>query len=71
MAGPMRLLNASRRTTDERLLWSRDIRFVHQLADAAPGSRILDLGSGAVLIGPAEGLTDAVADEVAEYWCDP
>ena len=44
---------------------------MHQLADAAPGSRILDLGSGAVLIGPADGLTDAVADEVAEDWGDP
>ena len=44
---------------------------MHQLADAAPGSRILDLDSGSVLIGPADGLTEAVADEVAEEWGDP
>jgi EAL domain-containing protein (putative c-di-GMP-specific phosphodiesterase class I) len=71
MAGPMRLLTASRRTTDERLLWSRDIRFVHQLAEAVQGSRVLELDSGAVLIGPAHTLTEAIADDVAEDWGDP
>jgi EAL domain-containing protein (putative c-di-GMP-specific phosphodiesterase class I) len=53
------------------LLWSRDVRFVRQLADAAPGARMLDLGSGAVLIGPADVLTEGISGEVAEDWGDP
>jgi EAL domain-containing protein (putative c-di-GMP-specific phosphodiesterase class I) len=50
---------------DERLLWSRDIRFVRRLALTVVGSRLLDLDTGTVLIAPAESLTDAAAAEVA------
>ncbi len=62
----MRLFAPPRRSTDERLLWSRDIRFVRWLAAEVDGSRVLELDSGAVLIAAASGLTDAIADDVAE-----
>src|SRR4029079_14907651 len=45
--------------------------YVHQLADAVPGSRVLELDSGAVLIGPADTVTEGIANEVAEDWGDP
>ena len=47
-------------------MWSRDIRFVRWLAAEVEGSRVLELDSGAVLIAAASGLTDAIADDVAE-----
>jgi EAL domain-containing protein (putative c-di-GMP-specific phosphodiesterase class I) len=62
----LRLFASPRRQLEERLLWSRDIRFVHWLASVAPGSRVLELDSGAVLIGPASTLTEPLAREVAE-----
>ena len=61
----MRLTIGSKRRADERLLWSRDIRFVHRLADVVPGARVLELDSGAVLIAAAGDLTELVADRVA------
>lgn len=51
--------------TDERLLWSRDIRFAHRLVATVPGCRTYELDSGIVVIGPADTLTDARAAEVA------
>lgn len=66
----MRLSIGSRRPTDERLLWSRDIRFVHNLAAEVPGARALELDSGAVLIASAVDLTEALADDVASEWHD-
>lgn len=62
----MRLLSPSRHAPDERLLWSRDIRFVHRLAEAIPFGRVLDLDAGTVLIAPAGVLTDALAARIAE-----
>lgn len=62
----MRLFTNQRRPTDERLLWSRDIRYVRCLAAEVPDSRILELDSGAVLIASAASLTEALAVEVAE-----
>ena len=53
------------RPTDESLLWSRDIRFVHRLAETINGGRLLELESGICLIAPAAVLTDARATEVA------
>ena len=53
------------RPTDESLLWSRDIRFVHRLAETLNGGRLLELESGICLIAPAAVLTDARATEVA------
>ena len=62
----MRFLAGTRRGTgDERLLWSRDLRFVHRLASALPGARMYELDAGIVVIGPADELTDAFAAEVA------
>lgn len=61
----MRLFAAPRRSTEERLLWSRDIRFVRRLAAEVAGSRVLELDSGAVLIADAAVLTDRIAGEVA------
>ena len=56
----LRLSLGPRRGSDERLLWSRDIRFVHSLATEVPGARALELDSGAVLIA-AGGRPDRVA----------
>ena len=58
----MRLPTFSR-TADERLLWSRDIRFVHKLAVRVPTARQLELDSGSCLIAPAADLSDAVTAE--------
>jgi EAL domain-containing protein (putative c-di-GMP-specific phosphodiesterase class I) len=60
----LRFLNP-RRAPEERLVWSRDIRFVHKLAAAIPNARQLDLDSGSCLIGPAAELNDAMTAEVA------
>lgn len=62
----MRFLSTPRRTVDERLLWSRDIRFVRRLAAYVEGGRLLELDTGIVLIGPVQNLTDAAVAEVAE-----
>ena len=61
----MRLPGAKRAANEERLLWSRDLRFVHRLAAALPGARTYELDAGIVVIGPADELTDAFAAEVA------
>ena len=62
----VRFLTQPRRSTEERLLWSRDIRFVRRLAAYVEDARLLELDTGTVLIAPAEGLTDAAAAEVAD-----
>lgn len=61
----MRLFSGPRRAAEERLLWSRDIRFVHRLAQAVPGARALELDSGAVLVAAAGDLTEVLADRVS------
>jgi EAL domain-containing protein (putative c-di-GMP-specific phosphodiesterase class I) len=50
---------------DQRLLWSRDIRFAHRLSEALPRCRSYELDSGIVVIGPAADLTDTRASEIA------
>ncbi len=67
----MRLFSPSRRPLEERLLWSRDIRFAHRLVSMAPGTRVLELDSGAVVIGPAGILTDVLAHAVARDAREP
>jgi len=62
----VRFLAQPRRAVDERLLWSRDIRFVRRLAAKIPGSRLLELDTGVVLIGPADVLDVHAANRVAE-----
>ena len=61
----MRLFANPRRPIDERLLWSRDTRFVHRLASLVPDSRVLELDSGAIVISPASELTELVASSIA------
>jgi EAL domain-containing protein (putative c-di-GMP-specific phosphodiesterase class I) len=61
----MRFFSVPRAPEDQRLLWSRDIRFANRLAQAIEGARVMELDSGTVLIGPASELTDALAAEVA------
>ena len=61
----MRLFAAPRRPVDERLLWSRDTRFVHRLATLIAGARVLELDSGAIVIAPSGELTELVAHSIA------
>ena len=50
---------------DDRLLWSRDVRFAHRLLDAMPACRLYELDAGIVVIGPSDELTDARTAEIA------
>jgi EAL domain-containing protein (putative c-di-GMP-specific phosphodiesterase class I) len=59
------LLGAKRAEGDDRLLWSRDIRFARRLAEVVPSGQVFELDAGIVVIGPAEELTDARANQVA------
>ena len=62
----MRFLTGSRRSDeDERLLWSRDMRFAHRLAAYLPATRSYELDAGIVVIGAADDLADAFAAAVA------
>ena len=61
----MRLFANARRPLDERLLWSRDARFVHRLASFVPEARVLELDSGAIVIAPSSELTELVAGSIA------
>ena len=62
----VRFLSGSKRDGgDERLLWSRDIRFAHRLLDALPACRSYELDAGIVVIGPSTDLTDTRAAEIA------
>ena len=67
----MRLFANPRRPVEERLLWSRDTRFVRRLATVVPGSRALELDSGAILIAPSSELTELVAHAIAREARDP
>jgi EAL domain-containing protein (putative c-di-GMP-specific phosphodiesterase class I) len=53
------------KTTDERLLWSRDIRFARRVADECEGARVLELDSGIVVTATAADLTDEFVAEIA------
>jgi EAL domain-containing protein (putative c-di-GMP-specific phosphodiesterase class I) len=62
----VRFLTGQKRAKgDDRLLWSRDIRFARQLAEAVPSGQVFELDSGIVVIGPAHELTDVRAGQVA------
>lgn len=66
-----RLFSSSKSAAQERLLWSRDIRFASRVASATADSRILELESGIVVIGPASEMTDALAAAIAEQVHSP
>jgi EAL domain-containing protein (putative c-di-GMP-specific phosphodiesterase class I) len=67
----VRLFTSSRRESEERLLWSRDIRFVHRLTALVAGGRALELDAGTVLIGPAEAMSDGWLASMAASSHDP
>jgi EAL domain-containing protein (putative c-di-GMP-specific phosphodiesterase class I) len=67
----LRLFASPRRPVEERLLWSRDTRFVRRLGSVVPGSRVLELDSGAILIGPTSELSEHVAHAIAREARDP
>jgi EAL domain-containing protein (putative c-di-GMP-specific phosphodiesterase class I) len=67
----VRFFQSPRRAVDERLLWSRDIRFVRRLGARVTGGRLLELDTGTVLIAPADALTDAAAADVAAAVASP
>jgi EAL domain-containing protein (putative c-di-GMP-specific phosphodiesterase class I) len=56
---------ANQRHGDERLIWSRDTRFLHRLHQRVPECRLIELAAGACLIGSAESLTESLATEIA------
>ena len=60
----MRLFSG-RNQSEERLIWSRDVRFIHTLAARVPNGRQIELEAGSCLIGPGHELTDAVTGDVA------
>ncbi|MEA2549584.1 MAG: hypothetical protein QOE42_2182 [Chloroflexota bacterium] len=59
------LLGTKHEESDDRLLWSRDVRFAHRLLAVVPGCRSYELDAGIVVIGPADELTDARASEIS------
>ena len=61
----MRFFATHREQDDERLLWSRDIRYANRLAEAIPDAHVLELESGTAIIAPASVLTEALAAEIA------
>jgi EAL domain-containing protein (putative c-di-GMP-specific phosphodiesterase class I) len=61
----MRFFSAPKAHGDQRLLWSRDIRFAHRLAQSIEGARVMELESGTVVIAAASELTDSMAAEVS------
>ena len=61
----VRFLSSRKTVGDERLLWSRDVRFARLLKFHISGARELELESGMVVIAPASELTDARAAEIA------
>jgi EAL domain-containing protein (putative c-di-GMP-specific phosphodiesterase class I) len=44
--------------SEERLLWSRDERFIAELAERIPGARRITIASGSVLLGSGELMSD-------------
>jgi EAL domain-containing protein (putative c-di-GMP-specific phosphodiesterase class I) len=67
----VRLFAPPRRTEEERLLWSRDLRYIHRLARVIPAGRVIELETGGCLVAPATELTDEVAIQVARASRDP
>lgn len=60
-----------RHLDDERLIWSRDIRFANLLADTLPEAHVLELESGTAIIASAEDLTESLAAEIARSCRNP
>jgi EAL domain-containing protein (putative c-di-GMP-specific phosphodiesterase class I) len=56
---------------DERLLWTRDIRFANRLAEAIPDAHVLELESGTAIVAPTNELTESLAGEIARTVRNP
>ncbi len=56
----------SRHSAEERLFWARDDRFARAVADAAPGSHVVDIDAGWCVIGPVAALDDALVAGIAD-----
>jgi EAL domain-containing protein (putative c-di-GMP-specific phosphodiesterase class I) len=67
----VRLPGHRRRAADERLLWTRDLRFARRLSETVAGARMLDLGSGMAVVAPADALTEASVRQVARAVREP
>ena len=68
----MRFFTSQQRPQDEeRLLWSRDIRFANRLAEALPQAHVLELESGTAIVAPANELTESLAAETARTVRNP
>jgi EAL domain-containing protein (putative c-di-GMP-specific phosphodiesterase class I) len=65
MPGSSVRLFTGRNQSEERFIWSRDVRFIHTLATRVPSGRQIELEAGSCLIGPGHELSDAVTSEVA------
>jgi EAL domain-containing protein (putative c-di-GMP-specific phosphodiesterase class I) len=61
----VRFLTGARRDGEQRLLWSRDLRFAHRVGATLANVRTYELDAGIVLTGPASELTDSWIAEVA------
>lgn len=55
----------------ERLLWTRDLRFVHRLRSVVSSGRTLELDAGALFIAPEGALTDEIAASLAADLGEP
>ena len=60
-----------RAAADERLLWTRDIRFANRLAEAIPDAHVLELESGTAIVAPSSDLTESLAGEIARTVRNP
>jgi EAL domain-containing protein (putative c-di-GMP-specific phosphodiesterase class I) len=61
----VRFLTGARRDGEQRLLWSRDLRFAHRVSATLENVRTYELDAGIVLIGPSSELTDSWVADVA------
>jgi EAL domain-containing protein (putative c-di-GMP-specific phosphodiesterase class I) len=60
-----------REPADERLLWTRDIRFANRLAEAIPDAHVLELESGTAIVAATNELTESLAGEIARTVRNP
>jgi EAL domain-containing protein (putative c-di-GMP-specific phosphodiesterase class I) len=67
----VRLFGTQRRLEEERLLWTRDIRFAHRVARSLAGAQSLELEAGVCVIAPASSMTDHAVAMIARQARDP
>lgn len=67
----MRLFGNQRRQDDERLLWTRDIRFANRLGRALIGAQLVELETGVCIVAPASVMTDHAVAIMARQARDP